>query len=92
MISDSIIKFVTLLIDKVVVFAGLNDFTVPSDITFGLGLIEHIIGLGAQMLSFLFPTEEIYLFCINLTVDLMTATLVFEIISLWLRIYKTVRK
>lgn len=92
MISDSILKFVTLLIDKVVVFAGLSNFTVSPDIRTAFSLVEYVFRQGVGLLSWLFPSEEIYIICVNLTIDLLTATLIFEIIALWLRIYKTVRR
>lgn len=92
MISSSILNFVTLLINKVVVFAGLDDFVISENIGFMTIFVKDAIRRGVPMLSWIFPNEDIYRLCVGLTVDLFTATLIFEIIALWLRIYKTVRR
>lgn len=92
MISSTILDFVTRLINRVVVFAGLDDFVISEDIGSMFVIVQDVFRRGVSMVSWIFPNEYIYRLCVGLTVDLFTATLIFELISLFLRVYKTVRK
>ena len=81
MISNSIFEFVTSLISKVVTFAGLSDFTVSEEITTAFAVVKLAFAQGVPMVSWLFPTDSLYQFCVGLTIDLFTATLIFETIG-----------
>lgn len=94
MIALSITKFVELLINKVVLFAGLDGFKVEvtSHVYVAFLMTLSVFKRGVPMVSWLFPTENMYRLCVGLTLDILLATLIFEIIALWLRLYKTVRR
>lgn len=97
MLSMSIFKFVEKLINSVVTFAGLEDFTVDignlnDTVYFCFLKVYSVFNQGVSMLSWLFPNQAIYQLCIGLTLDILTASLTFEIIALFLRIYNSVKK
>lgn len=91
MISKKILEFVSYFIVKVLGFTNLpvNPVAAPFVIIWDniLSCIRNAVGY----LTWLFPNEIVYQFLIGLTVDLITATLVFEIVSLWLRVYRAVK-
>lgn len=97
MISMSIFKFVEKLINNIVTFAGLEDFSFDAGnlndtVYFCFLKVYSVFNQGVSMLSWLFPNEAIYRLCIGLTLDVLSASLVFEIVALFLRLYNSVKR
>lgn len=92
MISKTILDFCILLINKIIGFSGLPKNPVNSDVVACFVIVKDVFSRGVSMVSWLFPNEALYRFCVGLTLDLITATLCFEIIALFMRIYGHFKK